>query len=103
MTMSPDMPTAYAIVIRERTRDTELLQEYWTAVPATFAGRIATFLARHGRCEVLEGSACEGITIVEFPSYEDAQAWYHSAEYQRAADARHRGADYRVIIAEGVT
>jgi uncharacterized protein (DUF1330 family) len=51
---------------------------------------------------VLEGPKCEEIIILEFPSYIEAQAWYHSPEYQAACEHRFQGGDYRCILTEGV-
>ena len=61
----------------------------------------ARFLALHGRSEVLEGPPSEEIIILEFPSYEAAQAWYHCPEYQAACVLRFQGGDYRCILTEG--
>ena len=95
------MPVAYAVVIREKTRNTVKLEEYRKMIPAIFQKHPATFLAIHGRSEVLEGPKSEDIIIIEFPSYEAAQAWYHSTEYQEACEHRFQGGDYRFIITEG--
>jgi len=61
--------------------------------PASFQKHPATFLAIHGRQEVLEGPKNEDIIILilEFPSYEAALAWYHSPEYQAASEHRFQG------------
>ena len=61
-----------------------------------------TVLAAYGRQEVLEGPPVEGIVIVEFPSIEDAKAWYDSPAYREAREHRFRGARYRAIIVEGL-
>jgi uncharacterized protein (DUF1330 family) len=92
---------AYAVFIREKTRNAAKLEEYKKTVPASFQKHPATFLAINGRSEVLEGPQSEGIIILEFPSYEAAQAWYHSPEYQAACEHRFQGADYRCILTEG--
>jgi len=96
------MPVAYAVVIREKTRNAAQLDEYQEMVPASFQKHPATFLAKQGRSEVLEGPKSEGIVIIEFPSYEAAQAWYHSTEYQAACEHRFQGGDYRCILTEGI-
>ena len=54
------------------------------------------------RQEVLEGPAIEDIIILEFPSNEEAKAWYQSPEYQAACERRFQGGDYRCILTEGV-
>ncbi|MGO8985723.1 MAG: DUF1330 domain-containing protein [Terriglobales bacterium] len=92
---------AYAVVIREKTRNPAKLDEYRKLAPASFQNHPARFLAIHGRSEVLEGPNSEEIIILEFPSYEAAEAWYHSPEYQAACQHRFQGGDYRCIITEG--
>lgn len=96
------MPAGYVVVIREKTRDADKLDQYRQMVPAAFQKYPARFLARNGRLEVLEGPQCEGVIILEFPSYEAAQAWYHSKEYRAACQQRFQGGDYRFILTEGV-
>ncbi len=93
---------AYAVVIREKTRNPAKLDEYGKLAPATFEKHPAKFLAIHGRSEVLEGPKSEDIIILEFPSYEAARAWYYSSEYQAACTHRFQSGDYRCIITEGV-
>ena len=44
----------------------------------------------------------EGAVIAEFESYEAALAWYRSPAYQEALQHRLKGAEYRVVIVEGV-
>jgi uncharacterized protein (DUF1330 family) len=93
---------AYAVVIREKTRNPAKLDEYKKLASGSFEKHPAKFLAIHGRSEVLEGPKCEEIIILEFPSYDAAHAWYHSAEYQTACEHRFQGGDYRCILTEGV-
>jgi uncharacterized protein (DUF1330 family) len=93
---------AYAVFIREKTRNAANLDEYKKLVPASFEKHPAKFLALHGRSEFLEGPQGEEIIILEFPTYKAAQAWYHSPEYQAACQHRFQGGDYRCILTEGV-
>jgi uncharacterized protein (DUF1330 family) len=93
---------AYAVVIREKTRNAAELDEYKKLAPASFKKHPANILAIHGRSEVLEGPQSEDIVILQFPTYEAAHAWYHSTEYQAACVHRFQGGDYRCILTEGV-
>jgi len=93
---------AYVVVTREKTRNAARLEEYKKLAPGSFQGHAVTFRAIHGRREVLEGPAVEDIIILEFPSYEEAKAWYHSPAYQAACEHRFQGGDYRFIVTEGV-
>jgi uncharacterized protein (DUF1330 family) len=65
------------------------------------AGHALTYRARFGRHEVVEGAAAEGVAILEFPTFEEAKAWYGSPAYQEASKHRFLGGDYRFIIVEG--
>ncbi len=42
------------------------------------------------------------MAIVEFPSFDEAKAWYDSPAYREAREHRFKGADYRVVIVQGV-
>jgi uncharacterized protein (DUF1330 family) len=78
------------------------LDEYKKLVPASFQKHPGTFLALRGHSEVLEGPQSEEIVILEFSTFEAAQAWYHSPEYQTACEHRFQGGDYRCILTEGI-
>jgi len=96
------MPAAYAVFIRERTRNAAQLDEYRKMVPASFQKHPAVIRARPGRFEVLEGPISEGFVIIEFPAYDAALDWYNSADYQAVREHRFQGADYRCILTDGV-
>lgn len=65
-----------------------------------FGGR---FIARGGRSETLEGTPATGrIVVVEFPSFERAQQFYNSAEYQAAKKVRAGAAAAQFILVEGI-
>jgi uncharacterized protein (DUF1330 family) len=70
---------AYVVVAREKTRDAAELERYKHLAPPGFKEHPAIIRAIHGRTEVLEGSAVEDIVMLEFPTYEDAKAWYHGS------------------------
>jgi uncharacterized protein (DUF1330 family) len=40
--------------------------------------------------------------MLEFPTVEEAQAWYNSPGYQAALPHRLKAADYRAYIVQGV-
>lgn len=93
---------AYAVFIRDSTRDPAEMQTYSQMAGATLEGHPAKVLAAYGRQEVLEGPDHEGVVIVEFPSIEAARAWYNSPAYREAREHRFKGAVYRAVIVEGV-
>ena len=59
-------------------------------------------LVVYGDMETMEGEAPDAIVVLEFPTAEDAKAWYYSPQYQAAAEHRKKAAHYRVIMVEGI-
>ena len=92
---------AYAIFIRDSTRDPKELETYSKVAPATLSGHPVTLRVAYGRHEVLEGPEIEGAVVLEFPTLEAAKAWYDSPAYCEVREHRFRGADYRAVIVEG--
>jgi uncharacterized protein (DUF1330 family) len=76
--------------------------EYAKLSPAIidkFGGR---FLARAGRTVTLEGTPARSrVVIIEYPSFERAQAWFASPEYQKAKKIREGAANAQFIAIEG--
>jgi uncharacterized protein (DUF1330 family) len=93
---------AYAVFIRERTRDPAEMERYSQLAEDTLAGHPVKVLAAYGRQEVLEGPEVEGVVILEFPSIEAAKAWYDGPGYREAREHRFKGASYRAVIVEGL-
>lgn len=93
---------AYVILVRDRMIDAEEFAVYGQKAREARGGHAVTPLAFYGRQEVLEGPQVEGAVILRFPSFAEAQAWYHSPAYQAALQHRLKGAEYRVMIVEGV-
>jgi uncharacterized protein (DUF1330 family) len=93
---------AYIVFTRERTRNPSELEIYSQKAPAGLAGHPVTPLAMYGHHEVVEGPEVEGVAILQFPTFEEAKAWYNNPAYQEAREHRLRGGDYRGIIVEGL-
>jgi len=93
---------AYVILVRDRMIDAEEFAVYGQKAREAREGHAVTPLAFYGRQEVLEGPQVEGAVILRFPSFAEAQAWYRSPAYQAALRHRLKGAEYRVMIVEGV-
>jgi uncharacterized protein (DUF1330 family) len=92
---------AYVIFIRERTCDPSELETYSKMAPAGLVGHSVTFRALYGHHEVVEGPEVEGVAILEFPSFEEAKAWYNNPAYSAAREHRLKGGEYRGVIVEG--
>ncbi|WP_254509264.1 DUF1330 domain-containing protein [Anatilimnocola floriformis] len=93
---------AYIVFTREKTIDQSELEAYWSQAPAALEGWPIKVLAAYGRHVTLEGPEVEGVVVAEFPSVEEARAWYYSPAYQDVVQYRFRGAVYRGLIVEGV-
>jgi uncharacterized protein (DUF1330 family) len=93
---------AYAVFIRETTRNPAEMWIYSEKVGATLSGHPLKVLAAYGKQEVLEGAPAEGVVILEFPSMKAAKTWYDSPAYREVRKHRFQGADYRAILVEGV-
>jgi uncharacterized protein (DUF1330 family) len=93
---------AFVIAIREKTHDAAELAAYGAAARDARGDHKLTVRAAYGPQRVLEGAPVEGVVILEFPTMDEAQAWYDSPAYQAARAHRFKGADYRFLIVEGV-
>ena len=96
------MPKAYLICYVDITNPTAY-DEYRKL--ATVAGEKygATYLARGGKTEVLEGDLNpERVVIIEFADMDAAHAWYESPEYTKAREARKGASKGNFILVEAV-
>lgn len=91
----------YMVFTRYRTRNADEMKTYSEKAGATLATTAMKPVALYGRCEVLEGPGAETVAILEFPTREEAKAWYNSPGYNEARVHRFRGADYGVMIVDG--
>jgi uncharacterized protein (DUF1330 family) len=98
--------TAYVIFLRDAPpHDPDGLAAYQAmnreSVP-TFLTYGIKPLAVYGKTDTLEGAAPDGAVILEFPSAQQARAWYDSPEYQAALPHRLNASEYRAFIIEGL-
>ena len=98
---------AYMLFVRENAvTDPEAMQAYSAMNRQNAGAFVETYgikpLAVYGTTEAFEGEAPDGVIILEFPSADDARAWYGSPEYQAALPHRKRGAEYRALLIEGL-
>lgn len=93
--------TAYAIAFVD-VKDAEQFAAYQGVASSSFADYGAKFLTSGSIPKILEGAA-EGRTcvIVEFPSMEQAEAFWYSDAYQAAIKLREGAADMQVLLLEG--
>ncbi len=83
--------------------DEALFEEYRKLVPATVEAYGGRYVVRGGASEVVEGDVTPHRTVIlEFPSFEQAKAWYDSDEYAGPKQMRIDSTNSSVIIVEGV-
>lgn len=93
---------AYVIMIRDRMIDPAEFAAYGAKAREARGDHKITPLAFYGPHQALEGPDPDGVVILQFPTAAEARAWYESPAYQDALQHRLKGAEYRVVIVEGV-
>jgi len=90
------------IIARVQVTDPARYAEYMKVTPGiieTFGGR---FIARGGETETLEGELeTSRVVLIEFPSLEDARAFYRSPEYTETRALREGAATAQFVAVDG--
>jgi len=94
-------PLAYAIAEVEVT-DQATYQEYQkgAAVQIPVAG--GRFIARGGRTFVISGPPPKRAVVLQWESFENAQAFFESEAYRRPVPTRDKSSNFRAFVIEGV-
>lgn len=80
----------------------EAFETYRTRAAPVIAKYGGCYLARNGEVRVLEGQwRPRTVVVVEFPSLEQAEAWYHSPEYAHALEVRDLALTRNLILVDG--
>ena len=90
------------ITFIRKVRDRRAFEEYRRAGIASLEGTNAILRIMPGGVHVLEGEPVEMVSMVEFPSLAEAQAWYYSPEYQKLVQMRLAAADCQAVMVEGM-
>jgi uncharacterized protein (DUF1330 family) len=91
------------IVVQVDVKDPTRYADYRAMVPPTLERYGGRFIVRGGKTEALEGNwAPKRFVVVEFPSVEQAKAWWASPEYADAKALRQATSETLMIVAEGV-
>lgn len=93
---------AYVIFIRDRVLDDVEMRAYAASAKLARGNHKIKPLVYYGASKSLEGPAVDGVVILQFDDMVAAHAWYDSPAYRQAKEHRLRGADYRVVLAEGI-
>ncbi len=81
--------------------DPDTYRKYVERDGTAFAKYGARFLVRGGAFLVAEGNSRQRHVVIEFESYAQALACYHSPEYQDASSFRRASAVTDLVIVEG--
>jgi uncharacterized protein (DUF1330 family) len=83
-------------------KDPVAYEAYRRDVPAMIAAYGGRYLVRGGATRVLEGDwQPRRMVILEFPSMQQAEAFYGSAEYEALKAIRINASDSRLVVVEG--
>ncbi len=90
------------IIARVKVTDPDRYPDYTAQTPGIIAANGGRFIVRGGRCETREGPQEDRrIVVIEFDSFEQAQACYDSPEYQAIVGIRWEAAESEMVIVEG--
>lgn len=90
------------IIARVQVTDWSRYQEYTKATPGAIARFGGKFIVRGGKVVALEGEPeTRRLVVIEFPSLEQAQAFYDSPEYSAARAIRAGAAVGQFLAVEG--
>ena len=91
------------VIVEVSIHDNREYENYKKLTPAAIAAFGGKFVVRGGQTITLEGNwKPERIVVLEFPSVERANEWWHSEIYTEAKIIRQRAAETKMIIVEGV-
>lgn len=94
--------SAYVVVDIE-VQNPEQYETYKRLAPPSIAQYGGRYIARGGRTDTLEGDwSPTRLVILEFPSLEQAKAWWGSAEYAEAKALRQANARTQMVVVEGL-
>lgn len=90
------------IIAEVKVHDAQIYEDYKSQVQPTLEQYGGRFLVRGGDTQLLEGDwNPPRLVVLEFPSSDDARAWWSSSEYAEPKALRQRSAVTQMILAEG--
>ena len=92
------------VIGRLEIRDASWAAEYAEKIRPLLEKHGGRYLVRGARMETLEGIAPlpSSMVVLEFPSMEHAQAWYHDPEYAPLIRLRQSGSDGALVLVDGL-
>jgi uncharacterized protein (DUF1330 family) len=91
------------IIVQVEVTNPEQYKEYQKFSSIAMQTHGVKVLVRGGQQDVLEGQAPPRTVIMEFPDMAAARAWYESAEYRQAREARAGAAKMNMYVVDGLS
>ena len=91
----------YVVCVYKNISDDEKLREYAVKAKAAVENFKGKFLIRGGKASSKEGENSPRTVVIEFPSYDEAIAFYQSQQYRDAHSILKDHADRQFQIVEG--
>ena len=92
---------AYLIAQVEVT-DPKAYEPYRPLAAASIARHGGKYVVRGGKTESLEGAPPQRVVVLEFPTMEAAQKFYHSPDYAEAKKIRQGASKAQIFLVEGM-
>lgn len=90
------------IIARITVTDPEDYMTYAAQTVALAEKAGGKFLVKGGAQTIVEGTAPDRHVLIEFPTREQAEAWYHSEDYQKILPIALRASERDLVIVEGI-
>ena len=92
------------VIVNVTVRDPVRYEEYRRLATPTVSAYGGRYVARGGAVDVREGDwSPSRLVILEFPTVQQARAWWGSPEYAPARAVRQSCADAQLVITEGLS
>ena len=92
----------YVVCVYKSISSEDKLKEYAIKARAAVENYKGKFLIRGGKSKINEGESSPRTVIIEFPSFDQANEFYQSEEYQEAHSILKGHAERQFQIVEGV-
>ena len=91
------------VIATVRVEDVEAYEPYRQRAQEIIARHGGRYLVRGGRVDVREGALeRDRVIVLEFPTMEQASAFYGCDDYQAIVPIRQRNAEAQLFLVEGV-
>ncbi len=94
--------TAYAVAVIRETRFNDEVIKYLQGIDETLSAFSGKYIVHGGPYKPVEGAWTGDLVVIEFPSMENAEAWYHSDAYAAIRPLRTNNTEGDVLLVPGV-